>query len=715
MSKSTDQPPKRVKVTLACTICRKKKVKCDGVQPTCSRCQSIGICCQYSDRPTKRGPPKGYVEVIENRAQRIKSILGTANQQLPASIPQQPLHPHVASNNSVNNLAPVDVASKSPQPTKHSANALLCLIADTVDAALQQERAATQLVHGSNGMMYAFPMTNNVLQSPSSLLQLEHISADTWTESFFSHFNFIFPILSRPLFRFQLENEELNTMLKLAVFLLGCRLNNDIQDVAQEKALYQQFDDLFTNASHDDMVKADLSTVQATVIMCWYTYLAGDLHKCYALRHHLSVLVHQLTLDYESPNDKQDMHQIEMKRRAYWVSFVVDQWLAGSTGRDAFISRQSHVQYPQLEDNQLFALSHPSSYQHQDQVAYSTSVEYALQINSFREMIQLAYIISDVSKGVASEADVSGWLFRLPSYLDYGKMIQHVSPAPIARMYRILFYTVQIMLSRTTRHEPSNSICTTAATTIIHISEQMLEQGQAKYLRNIFPLSITLATSIHLDNALLSSKDDNEFDKLNFSKSMALFKEAHCSLLSRPTLEDVLRQFLVGNFNFALDNGYPSPSNSASWSPASSKPSKNNNNKRPYVADNEEEEQFLLASPSSSTFTAPDYSSNSMLPNDFYAEQRKFDINDIFPVLMNEQQQQPQQQEHTFDTHVSTEQNLPPWIGFFDNVDPSASCSPASYLTPTQSPSISLNHKDEGPVLFDILSDPQFFTATCLF
>lgn len=94
MSKITDQPPKRVKVTLACTICRKKKVKCDGIQPTCSRCRSIGICCQYSDPPKKRGPPKGYVEVIENRAHRIESILGTTNQQPLQQQIQQQLYPH---------------------------------------------------------------------------------------------------------------------------------------------------------------------------------------------------------------------------------------------------------------------------------------------------------------------------------------------------------------------------------------------------------------------------------------------------------------------------------------------------------------------------------------------------------------------------------------------------------------------------------------------
>lgn len=72
---NADQP-KRFKVTLACVVCRKKKVKCDGVQPACSRCNTMGISCEYTDPPRKRGPPKGYVEVIENRAHRIESLLG---------------------------------------------------------------------------------------------------------------------------------------------------------------------------------------------------------------------------------------------------------------------------------------------------------------------------------------------------------------------------------------------------------------------------------------------------------------------------------------------------------------------------------------------------------------------------------------------------------------------------------------------------------------
>ena len=110
--------------------------------------------------------------------------------------------------------------------------------------------------------MYAFLMNTNVLHSQE---QLKHISAVVWAENFFTHFNFMFPILSRPQFHHQLEYKELNPMLKLAVFLLGCRLSNSPQDVQQEKILYQQYNDLFASASHDHSMKADLSTVQVIV------------------------------------------------------------------------------------------------------------------------------------------------------------------------------------------------------------------------------------------------------------------------------------------------------------------------------------------------------------------------------------------------------------------------------------------------------------------
>lgn len=66
----------------------------------------------------------------------------------------------------------------------------------------------------------------------------------------------MFPILSRPQFTFQLERDELNPLLKVAVFLLGCRFEN--KDLQQEKVLYQHF----LTLSNDFITIPDITTVQ---------------------------------------------------------------------------------------------------------------------------------------------------------------------------------------------------------------------------------------------------------------------------------------------------------------------------------------------------------------------------------------------------------------------------------------------------------------------
>ncbi|ORX47776.1 hypothetical protein DM01DRAFT_1256965, partial [Hesseltinella vesiculosa] len=53
--------------------CRRKKIKCDGLHPVCSNCESFTLECTYKDSTKKRGPPKGYIEAIENRLHRLES------------------------------------------------------------------------------------------------------------------------------------------------------------------------------------------------------------------------------------------------------------------------------------------------------------------------------------------------------------------------------------------------------------------------------------------------------------------------------------------------------------------------------------------------------------------------------------------------------------------------------------------------------------------
>lgn len=446
--------------------------------------------------------------------------------------------------------------------------------------------------------------------------------------------------------------------------------------------------------------------------MCWYTYLSGDMHRCYSLRHSLASMVHKLNLGYECNKSHHDIHYTEMKRRAFWVSFVIDQWFASCTGGERLLI-QDHVhtwdcKFPQLEDSQLYALFQYKK----ENIAASAfipskscfSVESALQINSFSHMIKLAKIVGRICDVNANafqlESSLTEWLLQLPSYLDYGNLNDDVSPSPIAKMYRILYYTVQIMLNKQSMNTSRNlsaSICTTAANTIVHISEQMLKQRQHKYLYNVFFLSLTLATSIHLDNTIFN--DNNAPDKINLCKSVTLLKELNCSLLPRSDFDRLIDHFLVGRCQIVLDFVYPSPPNSTS----NTRPKINN--KRHFS-----EVEIMYSPPST-----PPCPQNSIRPSTmtlvpdltmpFDDIQPQFDLNDIFSI-MNE----------PLFNNDNTANNWQSWADLFDThtIESSNACSPASYFTPSQSPSLSLNLKEEENIPFDLLSDQQFFTTFSL-
>ena len=63
LDNSSVPKPKR----LACVICRKRKLKCDGVRPSCSTCSRLGHACAYDEQRRKSGPKRGYVKALEER------------------------------------------------------------------------------------------------------------------------------------------------------------------------------------------------------------------------------------------------------------------------------------------------------------------------------------------------------------------------------------------------------------------------------------------------------------------------------------------------------------------------------------------------------------------------------------------------------------------------------------------------------------------------
>ncbi|KAG1046853.1 hypothetical protein G6F43_010679 [Rhizopus delemar] len=411
---------KRVKVTVACIICRKKKVKCDGIQPACSRCGSNGIECQYSNSYKKRGPPKIRIEIIENRMHRIKTLLQ----------PKQLIH------SELNNLGQVPV------------NTLFCLITEAVE----QKKS-----YGSNDMMSYFSMNS------------DHI----WSELYFTHFNNLFPLLSQSDFK---QNND--PLLNFAVCALGSLYGLD----RHHSVLFERAQHIL----HASTVQYSISTVQALIILCWYSHLIGDAKKCEMLRYQLAQAIDWL----------QCVPDVEIKRRTYWIAWVMDQWIASCTLSERMIHEWS-CQWPQSEE-------------------------------AFIEFIRLSLILKDIHQGTqTSETDLTAWLLNLPSFLDYNK-----SSSVITKIYRILYYTAQMILNQHHQHQSSHSICITAANTILYITQQMVNLGQASFALNTFFISLTFATSfIHL----------NSNDCL--SKPICLLNQINCTLLSKDEFDQLLQNY----------------------------------------------------------------------------------------------------------------------------------------------------------------------------
>jgi hypothetical protein len=68
--------PKRI----ACVLCRKRKLRCDGNKPSCGTCTRLQHECSYDEVRRKSGPKRGYVKALEARLAQVETLLKTQDE-----------------------------------------------------------------------------------------------------------------------------------------------------------------------------------------------------------------------------------------------------------------------------------------------------------------------------------------------------------------------------------------------------------------------------------------------------------------------------------------------------------------------------------------------------------------------------------------------------------------------------------------------------------
>src|SRR3954469_15075536 len=70
------------RIAQACDRCRSKKIRCDGVRPTCTQCSNVGFECKTSDKLSRRAFPRGYTESLEDRVRGLEAEVRELKQLL---------------------------------------------------------------------------------------------------------------------------------------------------------------------------------------------------------------------------------------------------------------------------------------------------------------------------------------------------------------------------------------------------------------------------------------------------------------------------------------------------------------------------------------------------------------------------------------------------------------------------------------------------------
>ncbi|CAO3646166.1 unnamed protein product [Mucor hiemalis] len=573
-----EEAHKRQRVSKACEQCRRKKVKCDGVQAVCSNCMSLGLQCTYKESTKKRGPPKGYIEAIEGKLHRLEALLGSITQEddpRSQAILAELNSPLETAYGELVRPKPVLKTDDEPQPPTikvDDANDNLGNLSVDESGQLRYygKSSGFYMLRGSknfqNGAFHfnskrhgqnvlANPLTDPYELPPNDLS--EHL-----LDLYFKHFYPLLPILHKRSFLESLESEKRPPHLLLnSIYAVASRISPDIR-VRSDPNLRDTAGDVFFERARIlldfEWDGYKVSTVQALLLLSSHQNgalknIRGWLYSGLAFRMCQNLGLNRNCDDWNlSPCEKEE------RKRVFYCCFVLDRLTCAMHGRAPMIDdRDYDTPYPSIVDKD-------------DEHNKPTIMD------SFHQLIKLCEILGEILtqlymvKGrkqvsqmstpdtVISKLDrsLNQWMAKLPASVQYrppNTRMAEKAPAPNLELCQIhmLFYTSLILLHRpfipgptqpsgTPSVFPSASICTFAANKILDIVESLMAEGRLKNVNN-YALYFMFTAGIIFINDALSSDSMFAFEaKISINKIIRAMDEVektwmtsarHCNIL----------------------------------------------------------------------------------------------------------------------------------------------------------------------------------------
>ncbi|KAI4686468.1 uncharacterized protein J4E84_005748 [Alternaria hordeiaustralica] len=312
---------------IACVLCRKRKLRCDGTRPTCSTCKRLNHDCAYDEVRKKSGPKRGYVKLLEQRLQQVETLLKTQDTTDPSKeAPRQ-------------DAASTYVANTISQSLPNSTN-----VPNTAGNTQSRITGASPFQNtgtsGNDAEDTSWEMIGLGLEEP---LPPQEIQDDLY-QIYFAKIHLSMPVIHRPRFMAALNlapHMRPPVCLRYIMWTLAASITDKYE--ALQEHFYQR---ARKYAQMDEMRGHGESTITLAHCQTWVLMATYEFRQMYFPRawmssgrgSRLAQMMQLHRLDGVGLDVKQclappkDWTEREERRRTFWLTFCIDRYASIGTG-----------------------------------------------------------------------------------------------------------------------------------------------------------------------------------------------------------------------------------------------------------------------------------------------------------------------------------------------------------------------------------------------
>ncbi|KAI4739232.1 hypothetical protein E4T50_10304 [Aureobasidium sp. EXF-12298] len=353
----------QARIAQACDRCRSKKIRCDGIRPSCSQCTSVGFECKTSDKLSRRAFPRGYTESLEERVRsleaevrELKELLDEKDEKIDmlsklhsssaqSAFQNSPRRPSASPAAPSPNTTSEDVfhVQQTLQLDGNGTNAHFAgtssgkAFYDAFSRRVQELGRASpaisvqNLLPGSTHIAHRDPLSDPIVWKAPARLE-----SDQLIGIFFQEWAPLFPILHRPTFLELYQSymsapenvvdncshAQLNLVFGIAALSSGSRDTSELQSF--ETQWQAAIDTMLSDHS--------MPTLQCLVLAQLYCMQRGDYDRLLTYKALAVTLSSRLGLHQPQKRFALGASTSEMRKKVFWSLYTIDCFSAVTLG-----------------------------------------------------------------------------------------------------------------------------------------------------------------------------------------------------------------------------------------------------------------------------------------------------------------------------------------------------------------------------------------------